>query len=82
MDERVYWIWLAEALGAGSLFAPMLIRRFGSARGGRHAKPVPGADGAQIPDAGLLQGPPPIGSGAAAVLAAAITAAAKIVFTS
>ena len=32
MDERVYWIWLAELLGQGSPWAALLIRRFGTAR--------------------------------------------------
>ena len=31
-DERVYWIWLAEALGQGSMYAAPLIRQFGSPR--------------------------------------------------
>ncbi len=32
MDERVYWIWLAELFGQGSPWAALLIRRFGTAR--------------------------------------------------
>ena len=32
MDERVFWIWLAEAFGQGSPWAAFLIRRYGSAR--------------------------------------------------
>ena len=32
MDERAYWIWLAEAFGQGSPLAALLVRRFGSAR--------------------------------------------------
>lgn len=32
MDERVYWIWLAEVFGQGSPWAALLIRRFGTAR--------------------------------------------------
>ena len=32
MDERVYWIWLAETLGQGSPWAVFLIRRYGSAK--------------------------------------------------
>ncbi|MBR5366283.1 MAG: DNA-processing protein DprA [Clostridia bacterium] len=31
-DERVYWIWLAEALGQGSMYAAPLIKQFGSPR--------------------------------------------------
>ena len=31
-DERIYWIWLAEALGQGSVAASRLVRRFGSPR--------------------------------------------------
>ena len=32
MDERLYWIWLAEALGQGSVWASLLIRKYGGAR--------------------------------------------------
>ena len=31
MDERIYWVWLAEALGQGSLLAAPLLRRFETA---------------------------------------------------
>lgn len=32
MDERLYWIWLAETLGQGSPWAPLLVRRYGGAK--------------------------------------------------
>ncbi len=31
-DERVYWIWLAEAIGQGSVYAAPLLKQFGSPR--------------------------------------------------
>ncbi|MBO6052438.1 MAG: DNA-processing protein DprA [Clostridia bacterium] len=38
-DERVYWIWLAEALGQGSMYAAPLLKQFGSPRALYEAEP-------------------------------------------
>ena len=32
MEDRIYWIWLSEALGQGSPWGPMLVRRYGGAK--------------------------------------------------
>ncbi len=32
MEDRLYWIWLSEALGQGSPWAPLLVRRYGGAK--------------------------------------------------
>ncbi|MBE6725159.1 MAG: DNA-protecting protein DprA [Ruminococcaceae bacterium] len=46
MDERLYWIWLAEALGQGSVWASLLVRKYGGARAVYEGGPdLPEADG-------------------------------------
>ncbi|MCR4905320.1 MAG: DNA-processing protein DprA [Clostridiales bacterium] len=47
-DERIYWIWLAEALGQGSMYAAPLLKQFGSPRKLEEAGPD-----AVMPDAEL-----------------------------
>lgn len=39
MDERVYWIWLQHALGAGGTRVPAVLREFGTARSFYEAGP-------------------------------------------
>lgn len=46
MDERLYWIWLAEALGQGSVWASLLVRKYGGAKAVYEGGPdLPEADG-------------------------------------